>query len=49
MKTKLLSCLLVAMLLLSLQVHSTCIANNHISNAAFNEAPIALEAMGLMV
>jgi hypothetical protein len=46
MKTKLLSCLLVAMLLLSLHVHSTCIANKHISNAAFNESPIVLECDG---
>lgn len=46
MKTKLLSCLLVATLLLSLQIHSTCIANDRISNAEFNEPPIALECDG---
>ena len=46
MKTKLLSCLLIAMLLLSLQVHSKNLARHQTSDIAFNEALISLECDG---
>lgn len=46
MKTKLLSCILIATLLLSLQVHSKCSVNNYASNIVFTEALISLECDG---